>query len=159
MIFIEYLLLLLTLFSSTFVGLLLAYIAPEELRSGKKYIFYFQTVIIILIPSLIFYFIGVDVYTISLFLLLLGLLYFKKEDQTVSFYLMGLVAFASLSNNVLINIESTLVFILGMLVSLLYTGQYEENEKMIKPFFHLFGEILLKYSLFVVLGLLPYWIL
>ena len=159
MILKQYVLLILTLFLGPLFGGILAYIAPEELKIGKKYFIYLQKALIYIIIFFLLFNIKIDLFTSILSAILIALTFFRKDDFVIAFYLMGFVIYGSLIITNTLIIQSSLIFIFGIISGINYCMQYEKNERITKPFFNLIGELIVKYFLFVILAILPYWLL
>ncbi len=158
MLFAQYILLVTMLYLSPLLGMLLAFIAPEELRGAQRYLRLLQKLVVIVMIVLLFYYTGFDIFTIVLSLLLLGLVLFTRNEQSVLFYLLGIVLYASLSNILFLKNLSILIFIFGLVSGLLYTTKYQKNNKINKLLLSLVIEIILKYIIFIPVALVPYWI-
>lgn len=110
---LNYLLVLIGSFSGLFIGMLLGYLAKEELKPGKKYFIWLQNIILILAAILVLYAFQLH---IILFILIglvitLALIYFKPK---------AIIGYIILATLILLIIEKTNFFILISSLIFLY---------------------------------------
>lgn len=112
-------------YSGLFIGFILALIAKEELKAGKKYFIQLQKIILLLIFIFLIIFIKLN-YTLFLliFIIIIGLKKYGKKDfnELVYIYIiLGIIFYLSSKNSNLLAIESSLIFLYGLPTgSLLY---------------------------------------
>ncbi|MBT4541093.1 hypothetical protein HOC35_06270 [Candidatus Woesearchaeota archaeon] len=155
--FIQYSLILLVSFLGIISGFILSLIAPEELRSGKRYFDWLARIIVFLI---MFFFIiytkATSFHYIFLVIIILLVLFTKNKYLDYSYPLFSIVIFFSLESTTLLLIQSSLIFILGLVIASLFMTKYENKEKIIGSRIKIFGLLLLRYVLFLIIGLLFY---
>ncbi|MBI3032548.1 hypothetical protein HYY69_03670 [Candidatus Woesearchaeota archaeon] len=153
MLFKEYLLLTIILYLTPVIGMFLAFIAPEELTSSKKYLHLLQKMLVIIAIILLFYTLKFDFFTISLSVILFGLALLKKDEQALTFYLLSFILFAAVSNILFLKSASVIIFIFGMSSGILCTTNYEKNKKINQTMLNILLKIIIKYLPFIVLAL------
>jgi len=130
-------------------GLILAKIAKEELKDGKKYFLLVQTLLSTLIIGFFLYFYNLNIILVFLisFIALAFLFYFRKHKHLpkLSYILFGFVFYFSSKIEALFILESILIFLYG-----LPSGSLDYRKKIVK--------VLLGYLPFLILGLLLYLI-
>ncbi|MBT4824752.1 hypothetical protein HN695_04215 [Candidatus Woesearchaeota archaeon] len=154
MTFLQYLLILLTSFSGIIFGYVLSLIAPEELNPGKKYFEWLARFLVLLI--MIFYIINtpLTIFPLLFLAIIILMVIFSREYLFYIYPLFGLVIWASLYNQQLLIIQSSLIFILGIVISSMYMVQHEKKEEIIGSKFNILLQILLRTFLFLVIGVL-----
>ncbi len=111
---LNYLLALIISFSGIFVGMLLGYIAKEELKPGKKYFIWIQNIILIFAAIFVLYSFHLNI-ILSIIIglvMTLGILYFKPK-AVIGYILLAVLIFISLGNTNLFIITSSLTFLYG----------------------------------------------
>ena len=108
-------------FSGLFMGLLLAHIAKEELKQGKKYFVILQKIILILIMI----FLNTKYYILiiaSILLIFILKNYLKKQIPEIPLYylIFGIIFFFASRNPAILAIQSSLVFLYGLPTGTLY---------------------------------------
>ncbi len=145
---INYTLTLIVSFLGLVIGIILAYIAKEELRAGKKYFILLQKVILTLIPSFfLFYFLKKNISLLIISILLFSMLInsYNKRIKTHYIYpFLALIFFFSHKNIDLFRLEAFLIFLYGFPTGSLLTKVTKKN----------YVKIVLQHISFVVIGLL-----
>lgn len=152
--FINYTLTLIVSFLGLILGIILAYIAKEELRPGKKYFILLQKVVLTLILSFFFYFFLF--FKKNYFLLVLSLLvffiliyFFIEKVKTYYIYpILALIFFFSSKNIDLFKIEAFLIFLYGFPTGSLLTKVTKKN----------YIEIVIKHISFIIVALLLFFL-
>lgn len=154
--FITYSLTNLIVFLGLGVGIALAYIAPEEMKDGKKYFIWMQNVILSLVLFFLLYFYRFNlmlnlIISLALFFSLFFYLNHKKKQtiRYVDYAFLGIMFYLSAKNTNLFLLLSSLMFIYG-----LPTGSLLINIKKKNVF-----EVILNNVSFVVISLVLFLLL
>ena len=140
-------------FLGVYVGALLAYIAPDELKPGRMYFRALMNAILVLIPLFILYAYNANIFV----LILLGavasvFLYFTSETSPVNqiaYFAMGIAFFFGTRTVDLFIIVSALIFLYGLPLGSLYVSRrLKKSRKTV------FTDMLLNFGLFVILALM-----
>ncbi|HII71874.1 TPA: hypothetical protein HA265_03925 [Candidatus Woesearchaeota archaeon] len=150
--FLTYLLTLVVVFLGVYAGALLAFIAPEELKNGKKYFRGLMHALVGFIAALLVYFYAYNIYwSLAVGLLLLVMMYLLPHahyvDQIV-YLTMGAAFLLSTRNQELFIANSAMIFLYGMPLA---SDYIERNSKKSKK--TLLGDLFLAYGAFIVVGL------
>ncbi len=100
---------LIVVFLGLFAGVVLAFIAPEELKAGRNYFKWFKTILLIMMVALMIYF-GVDLYLVALNVFMLAFFYLFEMEYLV----LGFVLLSSNVGSEAFFIQSALAFIYGL---------------------------------------------
>lgn len=153
---IQFMLVIIVSFLGIFAGILLSFIAPEELKPGKKYLWFFQHAMAILILIFFFAFQRFDFWHMVIYgILFLLLMYYchitdiEFEFHRFLFVASAVILFLSYDLQNWFVLEGAAIFLYGLPTASLYVLS---NIKLKK------SQILLgalrNYSFFVVLALL-----
>ncbi|MBW2967105.1 hypothetical protein KY362_01325 [Candidatus Woesearchaeota archaeon] len=140
-------------FLGVYVGALLAYMAPDELKPGKLYFRALMNTILVLVPLFILYAYNANIFV----LILLGVvatifLYFTSETSPVNqvaYFLLGIAFFFSTRSVDLFIIVSALIFLYGLPLGSLYVSRRLKKSKRT-----VFTDMLLNFGLFVIIALM-----
>lgn len=141
-------------FFGVIAGYLLAIISPEELEPGKRYLQFFQN--LLLLTLLIMFLAFSKVYfllTVAASLFLLGALWLvtemKKEQDLhkVLFVMTPLLIF--FSSGTLLRVTAALIFLYGMPTASLFVGSRKRLSKTRQ-----FGAVMEQYGIFLLLVLI-----
>ncbi len=150
---ITYLVTLLFTFSGVYVGALLAFIAPEELKPGKQYFKALMNTLMVFMALILLYSYGANLFV----LILLGVvasvsLYFTSETTPINqlaYFLMGVAYFFAAKNMDLFIIIASLIFIYGLPLGSTYVGRrLKRSRKMVLT------DILLNFGFFVIVAMM-----
>lgn len=114
---IIYFLTLIVSFLGLIAGMIIANMAKEELKGGRKYFFLMQDFLIVLMLFFILEFYNVTIFITIPVLLVIFLLffYFKNSMQNVAIYSIFAIIFYLSSRNInLFSLESSLIFLYGL---------------------------------------------
>jgi len=149
---INYTLTLTVSFLGLILGIILAYIAKEELRPGKKYFILLQKIILTLIPSFfLFYLLKENISLLIISLLMFSILinsYSKKIKTHYIYPILALIFYFSSKNIDLFKIQAFLIFLYGFPTGSLLTKVTKKN----------YIGIVLKHISFIVIGLLLFFV-
>lgn len=142
--FLNYFLISLVVYLGLLIGIILSFMAKEELKQGKRYFILLHNIILGFILFFILEFFKVNVF-LSLFLpliLIVVLFYFNEiyKKSYVVYVLFGIVFYFSSKNINLLLIISSLILFYGFLISSLQINFKKKN----------YFKILLKNLLFFV---------
>ncbi len=142
--FLNYFLISLVTYFGLLVGIILSFMAKEELKDGRKYFILLHNIILAFVLFFILEFFKVNVF-LSLFLpliLIFILFYFNEiyKKSYIVYVLFGIVFYFSSKNINLLLIISSLIFFYGFLISSLQINFKKKN----------YFQILLKNLLFFV---------
>jgi hypothetical protein len=149
-----YPIILLICFIGIFIGAIVSFFVPEELKPLKKYFILTQKIIIALILIAIVYFTQLNfIYTIILFIIIGFLLSF--ENYTKYLYFASPIAlYISQSNQQFMLIESFLIFFWSFIIAPIHVEKYEKNEKFKKSKIKMKKELFYNNIWFLIIGLL-----
>ena len=114
---LSYLLTSIIVFLGLPIGIILAYIAKEEIKPGKSYLVFFQSLLFLLIVVFLMYSFNLHIAVIIIIaLLLIGLMYVLryKYETTAIYPLLAVFLYMSSKNTNLFMIESSLIFLYGL---------------------------------------------
>jgi len=128
---LNYSLIALVSYLGLFVGLILAIIAKEELKSGKKYFLFLQKLLLLLIFIFLLIFIGLNYISVLLIFMfiMISLLKRKKEFNELPYTYIILAVVFYLSSKKLnpYIIESSLIFLYGIPTGTLLTEKSKKK--------------------------------
>ena len=128
---LNYSLIALVSYQGLFVGLILAIIAKEELKSGKKYFLFLQKLLLLLIFIFLLIFIGLNYISVLLIFMfiMISLLKRKKEFNELPYTYIILAVVFYLSSKKLnpYIIESSLIFLYGIPTGTLLTEKSKKK--------------------------------
>ncbi len=142
--FLNYFLISLVVYLGLLIGIILSFMAKEELKDGRKYFILLHNIILAFVLFFILEFFNVNVF-LALFLpliLIIVLFYFNEiyKKSYVVYVLFGIVFYFSSKNINLLLIISSLILFYGFLISSLQINFKKKN----------YFQILLKNLLFFV---------
>jgi hypothetical protein len=143
-------------FIGLYAGLVLARVAREELKSGKRYFVFMQQVLLLIMIALMAYFYKLYVVGIIIVVLIAALLYFlrKVDISRIIYSVLGAAFTFSFYSQQLFYLTASLVFIYGFPTSsLIYL-----NEKNKKAWF-LIKKVFFNYFYYLVVALVIYFAL
>ena len=126
----DYTLTLTASFIGLILGIILAYIAKEELRPGKKYLILLQKLTLTLIMIFMFYQLKLNIYLliISSWISALVIYLFIERIKTNYIYpVLALIFYLSSRNIVLLKIQAFLIFLYGFPTGSLLTKVTKKN--------------------------------
>lgn len=143
---------LIVVFLGLYVGAALAFIAPEELKTGKKYFLILQMIFITLIIALILYYRQIPYFVIGgaavFVLFLLNLV--KKDISVIVYALLGILfVSAAYSTPNAFFTAATTMFLYGIPTGTLYASNNKKKTKSL-----IMQDMLLKYFIFIVVAIL-----
>lgn len=150
---INYFLTNIAIFLGLIIGIILAYIAPEELKAGKKYFILLQNILLALILFLLLFFYKFNsrwslVISLVLFLSLYFYLNKNQKIKYIDYAFLGIVFYLSSKNINLFLLESSLIFIYGLPTGSLLTNIKKRN----------ILEIVLKNISFIIIPLILFFL-
>jgi len=129
---ITYVLAVLVTFLALFLGMLLARLTKEELKPGDKYFKFAKVVLLIIITviSLTISFLNRHIATFAIILILFIILFFtkKRKKETYIYALYGFIIHYSAGYINLFLLESSLIFIYGLIAGTLITKKFINKE-------------------------------
>ena len=148
---LNYIFVLIVSFSGVFAGHILALLAKEELKQGKRWFMLLEKIIFILI-LLVF---SLYVFSVRKFILLAGvlafLIYFRlsrtKIKQSLVYLGLGALLFL-LSDSPVFTVEAALIFLYGLPLGSLLTYELRRKKEMV-----VLKELLIQYGIFLVVGI------
>lgn len=156
---INFVLATVVVFLGVIFGGLLVYIAPEEIKGGKRYflISYHSLLLSVLgvsLLSFLFFERYEAVLAVSLIALLISFVLLRLDyKMELSYALVALLVVLSAFDERVFLIVSSMVFILGFFIGTIHVSQFVKNMKIKKKFLSVFGELILRYSGFLGLAL------
>lgn len=121
----------LVVYLSLVVGFILAIIAKEELKAGKKYFLFLQKIILLLIFIFLLIYIDLNYVLVLLILAFIAvhLLKTKKESDKLPYLyiILAVIFYLSSKNRNLFVIESSLMFLYGLPTGTLLTGKSKKE--------------------------------
>lgn len=149
---ISYFLVLLTCFIGLFAGVLISFLAKEELKDGKKYFIFSKRIFFVLIIFFLIYFLKIILIVNLLVALILIFVLFKfKIKEYITYNLLGIIFYISYLNTDLFKINASLIFVYSIFIGSLFI---EENIKQNK--LKLIKNLFLNYAWFLVIGVVFY---
>jgi hypothetical protein len=150
---ITYIVTALFVFCGVYVGALLAFIAPEELKPGRGYFRALMNALLVFVLLVLLYNYGANLFV----LILLGVaatvfLYFTSETSPVNqvaYFLLGVAFFFSTATMDLFIITASMIFLYGLPLGSLYVAR-----KMKKSRRMILSDVLLNFGFFVIVALM-----
>jgi len=154
MIPLQYFLAAIISYLGLIVGNILIFMAPEELKPGKKVFIFLRMILgLSMFIILLTYYLGDPIVFagIILLLILIFALYWKNiMSEYYEYVILSIIFFLSYTNQTLFIIESLLIFIFGLPTASLYTNYKKKKESIVRS---------LHYSYFIVLVSIMYLLL
>jgi len=143
---------ILVTFLGLYAGVALSYIAPEELKMGKKYFEWILNVllfllVVVLLKGFNFYIIPAGIIALMVMPILV------KADRKYIYPLLPVVALVSSGSNYFMY-AMALIFLYGFPLGSLYCVKYEKKEKLNIKTLDLFKRITIKYGTFLIVSVL-----
>ncbi len=128
---VNYFLISLVVYLGLLFGMVVSYLAKEELKDGKRYFVLLHNLILAFILFFILEFFRLNAY-LALFLpliLVIALFYFKElyKKSHIVYFLLGIVFYISSKNMNLLLIISSLILFYGFLIGSLQINFKEKN--------------------------------
>lgn len=150
---LTYLSTLIFVFLGVYVGAILAFIAPEELKPGRTYLKAFMNTVLIFMVLILLYAYGANLFV----LILLGVaaslfLYFTTESTPVNqiaYFLMGIAFFFATRNIDLFIVVASLIFIYGLPLGSLFVARRMKKSKGT-----VLADALLNFGFFVIIAMM-----
>lgn len=150
---INYFLSLVISFFGLFIGLALAYIAPEELKPGEKYLIVVQNIVLTAIIFVFIYYLKTNIFLATFFsMIILLFLFFKRISTKAIYLLLGFLFFFSSRIEAMFLLESVLIFFYGF-----PTGTLFVKKLIKKPKLEVVKKLFLSYCLFLLVSLVLYY--
>jgi hypothetical protein len=149
-----YLLTTLVVFLGVYVGAILAFMVPEEVKPGKIYFRILAAALLIIIPLVLFYSYGVDLLLLVLLGTFAGIcVYFATNINLLNqltYFSMGVALFFSTKTSDIFALTAVLIFLYGIPVGTLYVAdQPEKKSKRI-----ILADMLLVFGFFLIAALI-----
>ncbi len=138
-------------FLGLILGIILAYIAKEELKQGKKYFIFLQKVILTLIFFFIFYYLKLNIFFIIILSLIFFILIYLYNEKIKTYYIypfLAILFYFSSKNVELFKIQAFLIFLYGFPTGSLLTKVKKRN----------YLEIFIKHISFIIISLILFLI-
>lgn len=118
-------------FFGIYIGLALAYIAPEELNPGVKYLKIFQNILFAITIFVFAHYSKLNLVLNAAIAIIVLLILFKTKISSRALYLfLGVLFFLSIKDIQLFLIESTLIFLFGFPSGTLFVRKHIKTEKL-----------------------------
>lgn len=153
--FWQYLSILLVCFLGIISGYFISLIAPEELRKGKTYFEWLARIIVFLI--MLFFILIYEtssVFIIIFVIIVISLITISKTYLDYLYSLFSIIIFTVSNNQNFLIIESSLIFILGIITASLFMIKFEKDEIIQGSKLNIFFHLIARYGLFVIIGVL-----
>jgi len=149
---INYTLTLIVSFLGLILGIILAYIAKEELKPGKKYFILLQKVILTSIVAFLFFYWSnknIFLFIICLFASFILIYFFIEKIKTHHIYkVLGLIFYFSSKDIEIFKIQAFLIFLYGLPTGSLLTKVTKRN----------YFRVILNHTYFIIIALLSFFI-
>jgi hypothetical protein len=144
---------LIFVFLGVYVGALLAFISPEELKPGKSYFKAFENTLLVFILLILLYAYDAHIGV----LILLGVaasifLYYTTETtpmNQIAYFLLGIVFFFSTKTTDLFIVISAMIFLYGLPLGSLYVARRLKKSKKT-----ILTDLLLNFGFFVIVAMM-----
>lgn len=149
---LDYFLTLIICFLGLFIGAVLALMAKEELKAGKKYFVLMQQILIMLIVFFVLFGFDVNIYVCALisFAALAVYYFLYSRIKTQSIYILLTLAFFTSYLSEYFTIIASLIFIFGLPAGSMFAENSLKKGKSV-----MFERLFLNYCWFMVIALLP----
>ena len=149
----SYLLSLIISFCGLFVGIALAYIAPEEIKPGEIYLTAIQNLILTTAIFVFVYYITQNIlFTVFVSILIFLFLFYRRPSTKAIYLLFGPIFFFSSKDQVIFLLESVLIFFYGF-----PTGTLFAKRLIKKPKPEVIKKLFLSYCSFLLVSLVLYY--
>jgi|GEM_PF-2338006 len=150
---ITYILTLMFTFLGVYVGAILAFIAPEELKPGKLYFKAFMNTILVFIFMILLYAYGANLFILIVLGVVASLfLYFTSEItpiNQIAYFFLGVVYYFSTLTMDLFIVISSMIFIYGLPLGSMYVARRLKMSKKT-----LLTDVLLSFGFYVIIALM-----
>ena len=146
--FLNYLLVSIAAFSGLWAGAALAFIAPEEMKAGKRHFNAMIKIIFIFMPIFIALFLGKENVFFSVIFVLLSTLFIIYAPKGYIYPLLGVFFYVASKNVILFPIIAASIFILGMPKGSIFAHEHHGMKKA-----RILRKILIMHLLFFVIAL------
>ena len=135
------------------LGILLARISPEEIKTGKRYFKVIQTILLVFILFFLLNYLNLNIiFSLLITLVTFFLLFYWPKEKSFLFYLfLPLIIYFSKNNFNLFALQSSLIFIFGIVTGSLFAQV--KKKKFISPIKQIFLMIF-RNSVFILLSVL-----
>ena len=150
---LTYFLTTLFVFFGVYVGALLAFIAPEELKPGKSYFKAFENTLLVFIVLILLYAYNANLFVLIFLGVVASIFLYYTTDSTpvnqIAYFLLGIVMFFATKTTELFIIISTMIFLYGLPLGSLYVARrLKKSRKTILT------DVLLNFGFFVIIALM-----
>jgi len=150
---ITYIITALFVFCGVYVGALLAFIAPEELKPGRNYFRALMNALLVFLILVVLYGYGANLFV----LILLGVaasifMYFTSETSPinqVAYFLLGVAFYFSTATIDLFIVTASMIFLYGLPLGSLYVARRPKKSKVA-----ILTDVLLNFGFFVIVALM-----
>jgi len=149
--FINYAIVSLASFSGLFVGALLSFISPEEMKPGKKYFEIMIKVLFIILAGSIILFLG-DHMILSIVTIAVSVWFIMKIPKKYIYPVLAVLFYMSSKDITLFPIAASAIFLIGLPKGTLYSCEQKKASK-----FDIIKNLLIDHLLFLVIALPLYF--
>jgi hypothetical protein len=150
---LTYILTTVFVFSGVYVGALLAFISPEELKPGKNYFKAFENTLLVFIILILLYAYDANIFVLIFLGVVLSIfLYYTCENTPVNqiaYFLLGIAFYFAAKSVDLFIIISTMIFLYGLPLGSMYVARRLKRSKKT-----ILTDVLLNFGFFVIVALM-----
>lgn len=150
---LTYILTTVFVFSGVYVGALLAFISPEELKPGKNYFKAFENTLLVFILLILLYAYNANLFVLIFLGVVLSIfLYYTCESTPVNqiaYFLLGIALYFSARSVDLFIMISTMIFLYGLPLGSMYVARRLKRSKKT-----ILTDVLLNFGFFVIVALM-----
>jgi hypothetical protein len=153
MIFLIYLVLSVIVFLGLFIGLLISYLAEEELKPGMQYFDWLRHLIFVVI--LVLFFVKNPSWLLIIIIALLIIIFsLSRHRETLYYYALAIISFLSWRYNGFVLI-TPLIFLYGVVLGSIYLYNHvrEKKKKIVLGLLYKYAGFLINSILLGILGL------
>ena len=135
--FLNYLLVSIAAFSGLWIGAILSFISPEEMKPGKKYFMWMIKILFMVLVLLIAIFLGGEKFLVSLVFILFCTAFIIYVRQKFIYPVLGLLFYFSAKDAVLFPIAASLIFIIGLPKGSIFAFEHKgvKKDRILKKMF------------------------
>lgn len=152
---LTYFFVLLTVFLGLLLGIIISFMAKEELKDGNKYFFLCKNLLFSLILVILFYsFLKINIYWNSLFFIVIfTFLTYIKIKEFITYNLLAIIFYLSSKDIFLFKIQSSLIFIYGIFAGSIFLEKNVELNKL-----QVTKKIFVNYIWFLIIAIASFFV-
>ncbi len=146
---LQYILVALAVYAAVYLGMLLAFNSPEELKPGRRYFDAAEKLVYIAVIVLFMYAFDTENIILSIGLLAIALFFIKYLNTNYAYILLAVIFYLSSTVAWLFTIQACLIFLFSLIHGTIFV---DEHKGMLKRF--MVKKIILQRTIFPIIAIL-----